>query len=210
MNQLLAFIERSDNKYNYKYDYSKVNYINNKIKVTIICPLHGEFDQSPNAHLRGGCRKCGIIKRTNNRTKSKEEFINESIQKHNNKYDYSKVNYINISTSVTIICPIHGEFSQIAKNHIKGKGCKPCGIIKLIKPIPKSKEEFILRANKKYNNKYDYSNINYLDYNNCKLIIKCPFHGKFKQTPKNHIKQGCRKCILYKKRNNDWLCFLNL
>ena len=38
------------------YDYSKVNYINNKEKVIIVCPKHGEFLQSPNKHLTGrGC-----------------------------------------------------------------------------------------------------------------------------------------------------------
>ena len=43
-----------------KYDYSLVKYVNSSTKVIIKCSEHGEFQQSPNAHLRGsGCRKCG-------------------------------------------------------------------------------------------------------------------------------------------------------
>ena len=42
-----------------KYDYSKVEYNGNKKKVCIICPIHGEFWQTPNKHLLNqGCPKC--------------------------------------------------------------------------------------------------------------------------------------------------------
>jgi hypothetical protein len=56
---LLEFIKEANKVHNSKYDYSKVDYINNKKEVCIICPIHGEFYQSPISHLKGnGCQKC--------------------------------------------------------------------------------------------------------------------------------------------------------
>ena len=105
------FIERARKVHGNRYDYSKVEYINDRTKICIICPIHGEFWQKPNNHLNGnGCRQCGILSRSLKRSKCKDEFIKEAIIKHNGKYDYSKVDYANNSTKVCIICPIHGEF----------------------------------------------------------------------------------------------------
>lgn len=87
------------------YDYSKVQYITYKEKVCIICPKHGEFWQKPITHLEGhGCPKCA-----GNNRHTKESFIESAIKIHGNRYDYSKVEYKNNATHVTIICPEHGE-----------------------------------------------------------------------------------------------------
>ena len=57
------FIEKSKTVHNNYYDYSKVNYVNSQIKVCIICPVHGEFWQTPNDHMYGhGCLKCNESK----------------------------------------------------------------------------------------------------------------------------------------------------
>ena len=120
-----------------KYDYSKVEYKDNHTKVCIVCPIHGEFWQTPNSHLSGiGCKKCGINSRINKRKKSIEEFIKEAREIHGDKYDYSKVEYINNHTKVCIICPIHGEFWQIPDSHIHQKqGCPICKESRLEKKI---------------------------------------------------------------------------
>lgn len=124
------FINEANLIHNNKYDYSKVNYINNHIKVSIICPEHGVFMQSPRVHLRGnGCSQC-----SHNKKLTKEEFRNIGNLIHNNKYDYSKVNYINANTKVCIICPEHGEFWQTPHNHTNSKkpqGCPICRISKM-------------------------------------------------------------------------------
>ena len=105
-----------------KYDYSKVDYKNNKTKICIICPVHGEFWQTPNSHLSGrGCPKCGGSKKL-----TKEEFILRSNSKHNNFYNYDKVIYTNVDTKVTIICPNHGDFMQTPSMHMQGQGCPEC------------------------------------------------------------------------------------
>ena len=108
------FIEKSRKVHGDKYDYSKVNYVNAKTKVCIICPIHGEFWQTPDLHLQGsGCSLCGGKIQL-----SEDEFIRRANLVHNNKYDYSKVNYINYHTKICIICPIHGEFWQEPANHL--------------------------------------------------------------------------------------------
>ena len=104
-----------------KYDYSKVDYINNKTKVCIICPIHGEFWQTPHEHLSCGCDKCSGTYKL-----SKEEFVERSISIHEDKYDYSKVKFINCRVKVCIICPEHGEFYQTPSMHMSGQGCPFC------------------------------------------------------------------------------------
>ena len=71
---------------------------------------------------------------------TKEDFINKANIIHNNKYDYSKVKYINSRTKICIICPIHGEFWQIPNLHLRGNGCFKCGREKIINSNIKSQE----------------------------------------------------------------------
>ena len=118
----------SFNKIDEYYDYSKVNYINSKTKVEIICPIHGSFWQTPNNHLSKNqkCPKCVIQINSENKKYSIDDFINKSNIAHNFKYDYSETTYNSIKDKVKIICPIHGEFHQIAGNHLYGNGCPKC------------------------------------------------------------------------------------
>ena len=121
------FIIDAKKIHNNKYDYSLVDYINNKSKVKIICPTHGEFEQIPYSHLRGsGCPKCKGDKQRILCQSNKEEFTNKADKIHSNKYDYSLVDYKNAHTKVKIICPIHGEFEQKPTHHLSGKGCPKC------------------------------------------------------------------------------------
>lgn len=58
-----------------------------------------------------------------------------------------------------------------------------------------TQEEFIKRATKIHNGKYDYSKVEYVKSNK-KVCIICPVHGEFWQTPTNHLmKHGCVKCM---------------
>lgn len=118
-----SFITISNIVHNNKYDYSKVlTYKSNKDMVCIICPIHGEFFNRPNNHMRGeSCIKCsGTYQYT------KEDFIQKSIEQHGVKYDYSLVDYKNNDEKITIICPKHGQFEQVAKDHMRGSGCRDC------------------------------------------------------------------------------------
>ena len=127
-------------------------------------------------------------------------FIEKARQIHNDKYDYSKVNYVNSRTKVCIICPTHGEFWQTPHNHLKGYGCAECGKEK--SHLPKiTTEDFIIKAKEIHGNKYDYSNVCYKT-SDTKVCIICPEHGEFWQTPSNHINgSGCPKCANEKRKN---------
>ena len=118
------FIKNSRKVHKDKYDYSKVNYDGSLTKVCIICPKHGEFWQRPNAHTQGqGCPKCGLQNSREKQASRKEEFIKKARKVHKDKYDYSKVDYVNAMTKVCIICPDHGEFWQRPNAHLSGHGC---------------------------------------------------------------------------------------
>lgn len=186
------FIERANQIHNNKFDYSLVDYKNAKTKVTIICPIHGEFEQLPNDHLRGnGCRQCSGkgLKLT------QEQFIQRADEIHNHQYDYSKVEYNKMDNKVIIICPIHGEFKITPRAVLHGhQGCKQCGVIKSSSEKRKTTEEFINEATTIHGGNYIYDKTIYIN-SYTKIIITCPKHGDFYQAPTNHIQgQGCPKC----------------
>ena len=189
------FIERANKVHNNKYDYSKVEYVNSRTKVCIICPKHGEFWQEPSSHLRNiGCPKCGRENTTKKCKKATEEFIEESRRVHGDKYDYSKVEYKNALTKVCIICPKHGEFWQTPVNHLNSNGCYSCGRDNYAKTHNKSSNQFITEAIKIHGDKYDYSKIKYKNAYTSVCII-CPIHGDFLQRPIEHLHGcGCPKC----------------
>lgn len=181
------FVEKANQVHSFKYDYSQVKYINSKTKVKIVCLEHGEFNQSPSNHLNGqGCKECYL----KNKPYSQSIFIEKAKKIHGNKYDYSKVEYINGRTKVKIICPEHGEFEQRPANHIVGAGCPKCHPLKQ----PLTIEQFIEKSNIIHNFKYDYSKSIYIN-SSIKIEIICNKHGAFLQTPQNHLSgAGCPKC----------------
>jgi hypothetical protein len=197
-NRNLDFIEKSVKIHDNKFDYSKVQYVGSHKKVCIICPEHGEFSQSPTNHLSGnGCPKCASqYKRGKYRLTTLETFIAQAKEVHQDKYDYSKVEWKNTYTKITIICPVHGEFSQIPQNHIRLKcGCRKCG-----RELTRSKVKkydtayFIEYAGKVHGSKYDYSKSQCFSATS-KVDIICSVHGKFKQIANQHLQgHGCPKC----------------
>lgn len=183
------FIEKAIKIHSNKYDYSKSAYVNAKVKVCIICSKHGDFYQLPSKHLYGNtCPKCADEIRNSNNIKTKEDFILESKIKHNNKYSYDKVKYLNAKTNVIIICNEHGEFLCTPNNHQRGKGCPKC--------VGKNKntEDWIAEAKQKHGNKYNYSKVIY-EKSNLKVCISCNEHGEFWQVAQYHLSgNGCPEC----------------
>jgi hypothetical protein len=117
------FVEKAVIKHDNKYDYSLIDYVNSSTKVSIICPIHGTFEQRPNDHLSGyGCPECGGTKRL-----TTDKFIEKAKELHGDRYDYSKVIYKTTIDKIIITCPIHGDFETKPNNHLTGKGCKQCG-----------------------------------------------------------------------------------
>ena len=181
------FVKKAKEIHNDKYRYDLVDYIGSKIKVKIICPIHGVFEQEPRLHLSGnGCKMCA----NDNLFSNKNRFIESAIKIHNNKYDYSLVNYINNETKVKIICEKHGIFEQKPKHHLYNCGCTECMKDKL----RKNEKEYISECIKIHNNIYDYSKVKYIN-NKSKIIITCKIHGNFYQVSRSHLLgHGCPHC----------------
>ena len=188
------FIKRAREVHGNKYDYTKTQYKGGRQKICINCPEHGEFWKLPYEHLNGkGCPKC-VNKKFTNTKSTTEEFIERAKKVHNNKYDYSKVDYENGRTKVCITCPEHGEFWQLPYVHLQGHGCPKCKTQMFSNKYRLTLEEFIKKANKCHNNFYDYSKVKYINAKE-KVCITCPEHGEFWQLPNNHLfGNGCPEC----------------
>jgi ssDNA-binding Zn-finger/Zn-ribbon topoisomerase 1 len=123
-----------------------------------------------------------------------KQFIFKANQIHNNKYNYSLVEYIGTKTKVNIICHQHGKFKQTPYSHLSGSGCPNCGNIIIGQKLRSSLIKFINKSNIIHNNKYDYSKVIYnraID----NVIIVCPIHKEFLQKPSKHLTgHGCPKC----------------
>lgn len=124
-----------------------------------------------------------------------EEFIRKAILVHGDKYDYSKVAYVNSTTKVCIICPIHGEFWQRPAEHLRGKGCIKCGqALCGQKQREKAKEIFVTRCKAIHGEKYTYDKVDYVD-SHTKIIVTCKKHGDFETLPYRILNGcGCKMC----------------
>lgn len=186
----LDFIRKSSLVHNSRYSYEEANYVNNKTKVVITCPDHGNFDQLPVNHLKGaGCPHCHDLLRPTYKRYSTTDFIAKAAALHNHKYTYDKVIYLKSDVKVTITCPIHGNFEQSPAMHLSGNGCPSCAKNKKL-----DVESFIKKANAVHNNAYTYANV-VVQSAHTKVTITCPTHGDFEQIPSSHLAgRGCPLC----------------
>ena len=212
------FIEKAKEIHGDKYDYSQVNYINSQTCVIITCiSCNHSFNSIPNNHLRGkGCKKCANKLNGDKSRKTNEQFIIKAQQIHmdeNNKpiYDYSLVKYISTHKKVNILCKIHGSFEQCPSVHLSGKGCKQCGIIKMAIAQSFTLDEFIQKAKEVHGDKYDYSQVNYIN-SQTKITLKCNICDYvFEQQPNSHLQgRGCDKCAHMINHENQKLTTNNI
>lgn len=201
------FIEKSNKKFNFKFDYSLVEYENNDDKVIIICPIHGKFEQKTTNHLNSkcGCGDCykdicntkKVLKEETTKEEKvkikinrKELFFKRCFEIHGDKYDYSLVTkYVNSQTKVDVICKKHGVFETTPDRHTNNKnGCPECKRLGL--------KKFIEKSNIKHINKYDYSLVTDYFNNKQKVDIICKEHGIFNQRVSDHMIRGtgCPEC----------------
>ena len=189
------FIEKAIQKYGNTYDYSLVNYENYNQKIIIICPVHGNFEQTPNLHINSKGNGCNLC--SNRIQLTTQSFIEKAKRIHENKYDYTLVEYKNNSTKIKIICPVHGEFEQKPNNHISAKqGCSKCS-----GNFKHTTETVIQKLLDIHQNRYQYV---LKDYSNNKQIIDimCSSHGVFQQKINTHMAgRGCPSC---KSENSGW------
>lgn len=192
------FIKEAKAIHSDKYDYSEVVYKNSGSRVLIKCKIHGVFEKSPEAHLRGhGCNDCSKrIKPTI------ENFISRANKIHNGKYEYIKTSIKTNKDKVNIICPEHGVFPQAVVNHLQGQGCPKCGQLSRATSQRISKSEWVKKMKKTHGSKYDYSKAKFVN-NTTEVEIICPDHGSFAMKPNNHQQgQGCKECGILKRNQN--------
>lgn len=192
------WVNEANKIFNNKYEYIKIFKKDNKYYFfEIKCKIHGVFEKKIQNHIKKeqGCPLCMKPSKLSN-----ELFINKAKQIHDDTYDYSNVNYINGHTKIKILCKIHGEFEQLPMNHLKGQNCPVCSNRHKI-----TNELFIEKANKIHGNKYDYSQINYIN-SQTNIKILCKEHGLFEQLPINHLKGNqCYKCSNIVKNTEDFI-----
>lgn len=180
-----------------RYDYHRESFVSVVKPMRITCPIHGDYQMTPNNHVHGGaeCKPCALAKRGMSQRKTREDFISDAKLIHGGKYDYSKVDYKTTHDKVVIVCPEHGDFEQDPSSHLSGKGCRLCGIISRAEKQQNSLEAYIARCKQKHGNKYDYSKVDYKGVGH-KVTIICPAHGEFTQLAGNHSSFGhdCPLC----------------
>ncbi len=180
-----------------EYDYSLLVYKTCRDKITVICPIHNEFQIRPDQLLQGqSCRKCAIEKRNaeNSRRLTTEIFIERSKAKHGEIYDYSLVDYKSTRIPVLIGCRTHGYFHQKPSQHLKS-GCKKCadaatGLLNRI-----TTEEWVSRAIAVHGARFSYTNTVFKG-NGTRVEICCLRHNTtFTVTPQAHLNgTGCKMC----------------
>ena len=151
---------------------------------------------------------------------TKEIYLSRAYNKHGNQYDYSKVDYQGMAKPITIGCPYHGFFEQIAESHLK-YGCKTCGNVKkgksrsatLVSKLDDRSEKFFKKVKDKHGETYDYSNTKFIDVR-LPIDIFCRKHGNFTQIARVHASgSGCQKCAKESstsKPEQEWLDSLNI
>lgn len=181
------FIATARSVHGDRYDYSKVAYVNSQVRVTIVCPDHGAFEQVPSYHTDSGagCPACSGNKRV-----TTADFVAESKKVHGDRYDYSLVAVTTNTTPVQIVCPDHGVFLQAPKQHRKGQGCPACGGTQKL-----DQETMLKRFAEVHGTRYDYSKAVYSSARE-EVTIICPDHGEFLQIAALHWDgRNCPKCV---------------
>jgi hypothetical protein len=189
-------VEKANKIHNNKYKYIQLFTKNKYLHLQINCELHGDFDKKISNHIikKQGCPMCSKPYKL-----TTELFISKAKEIHGDKYDYSAVNYDVGKNKIQIICKNHGLFEQLPQNHLKGYNCPECAGT-LVK-----RETFIKRAKEIHRDKYDYSNIEFIDMLK-PINILCNIHGIFQQIPTNHLhSNGCYKCSGITRNTEDFV-----
>lgn len=145
-----------------------------------------------NIRVSSGAEGTAPLKKNNRKTT--EQFIREARGVHGDRYDYTKVAYVNINTKVTIGCSKHGYFDVSPKSHLNGVNCKSCAYEQNAINRTWDTETFILKAKEVHGDKYRYEK-SVVSKATVKCTVTCPKHGDFTLQPTTHVLgTGCKKC----------------
>ena len=182
------FLEKAKAKFGDKFDYSKVDYIDSKTPVCIICPKHGEFLVKPVNFIQSkwGCKKCSVEETHNLQRKTTEQFISEAKNYWGNRFSYENTKYIDSKTKIIVTCPVHGDFYTNPKDFIRGHGCPKCAhnlVSERNKNKRLPKEEFINRGKMLYGDLFSYDKTEYVTRKTKVIIHSNLLNEDFITTP---------------------------
>ncbi len=193
------FVTKARQVHGDRYDYSASNYAKAKTGLVIGCPSHGLFTQQGWVHLRGsGCPKCAATSRGNTLKDRAGSFIQKAREVHGERFDYSRVQYVNCHTKVHLACMVCGSsFEQDPASHLRGTGCNACAVSSRVglKKKKRTTTEFIAEATVLHGERYDYSATKYMGWEKgvtfccktCGILVSV--------TAAQHLHgQGCKKC----------------
>ena len=209
------FVKKANARFDSKFNYEQFEYVNAKTKSTIVCPLHGLFEQTPDKHLQTKypCPGCWSEKRKEicegrvpvckKESISKEEFLERFKARHGEKFllDLSQYDMLK-SGQVLLTCPIHGTTSYNPQSLLISRcGCNKCGFEQIAAKKTLSYEDFLLKANAVHSSFYSYPEENEKLYQNRKTVVSilCPEHGLFQKKAQKHLAgQACFQCRIQK------------
>lgn len=185
------FIAKHISIFGDRYDYTKTKLEKSGEKVCIICREHGEYYKTITQHFRSGCPKCNVP----NYRLDTNGFIEKAKSIHGDKFDYTKSVYKGIYYKVCVTCKKHGDIFVTPNQFLRGHGCKCCAVEESSKrQRNEASMDFERKARTIHGDKYNYSSVEYKTAHD-KILIICPEHGEFKQTPNHHLMgNGCPKC----------------
>lgn len=189
------FTKRAEKIHHGHYTYANTVYAGAINKLTVTCPVHGDFQQTADAHLSGkGCPVCRPLKASITRSLKTPEFIRKAVAVHGDTYSYAAVECMGGQRPVVIRCPLHGDFNQKPRLHLLGCGCPTCGVKRRAFQSMYTTSDFVQRARRVHGNGFDYADVEYCGA--FKLVsIRCRKHGIFKQQPTSHLSgHGCPAC----------------
>lgn len=204
------------------YDYNNINYIGYDIPMDIYCNVHKvTFSQKPSTHLQGkGCPICAKEKHKLSHTKTESTFLEQSLNKHGDRYDYSKVKYTHTNSKVSVKCRVHGIFEIRPSKHLEGVGCPKCSISKgelsIVNYLDKNNIQYVREYRLDgYKYRYDFYLPQYstfIEYHGMQHFIDIGFFNK--GSIKNNLKRQQRndkiKMELAKRNNNNMIIISHL
>ena len=180
------------------YDFSKVEYINNRTKVEVICKEHGSFFAQPKKLLKGcGCKQCYNARRGKSLKFNYAKFKKKLLEQDKGHLSIKDEDYKDIKSPLVFTCSIHGvQETNKAYNLIESiYGCPKCGLEEGARKSRVPYDIFLKKATKKFKGKFTYLEETYKG-NSQKMKALCPKHGVIEILPYKHLGQeyGCYLC----------------
>ena len=175
--------------------------LKNKNLIILRCPVHGEFECRYRS-LKKTEILCPSCRTEHERIINEENFLKKAKEIFGDFYIYDKVHYVNATTKVCIICPIHGEFWQTPNSHLNKNGCPICGSKTKYFDKEKTLDLIIKECSLRVKNGVIQTFVRCLDdwkFGATRVIINCPIHGDYIVSVRDFLENrtfGCQKCSI--------------